>query len=211
MSFRIFGIPVTVHWSFWITMALLGGVVGATGPEAWSKIVLFAAAGFISILIHELGHGLSAAKFGAHSIRIQLYALGGLCYFANHGMSRRQDFLVSAAGPAAGYALGLLTLVLARQLLPADAPPMVHHFVIVMVFINLFWSTANLLPVLPLDGGQMLRAALGPRRLRATLIISIITAALLIPVGIRLGFIILPIVGAFLAWQSIKELQSLGR
>ena len=78
-----------------------------------------------------------------------------------------------------------------------------------MAFISLFWAALNLLPVLPLDGGQMLNAILGPARLKLTLWISILTA---VGAGLlvfnRTGSILFPLflgMFAFQSWQALRQ------
>ncbi len=60
--FTIFGIPVEVQPFFWITLIILGGASGADSKAAIFEIVLFVLAGFVSIMVHELGHALTARK-----------------------------------------------------------------------------------------------------------------------------------------------------
>ena len=65
VRFTIFGIPVQIQPFFWITLAIIGGALGADSRAAIFSILLFVLASFISILVHELGHALTARKFGA--------------------------------------------------------------------------------------------------------------------------------------------------
>jgi len=206
--FQVFRIPVSIHWTFWLVMALFGGADRAQGQEAWLGVALFVLAGFISILAHELGHGLTARHFGARQISIQLYGMGGLCTFPGGGFSRKQDFLITAAGPATGFALAGFAF-LGLRLLPADPPPYFHFLLVVLLVINLFWSTLNLLPILPLDGGHMLNATLGPRRRKTTLMVSMIAAVACIPFSIKFGLLIFPILLAWFAWESFKQFKEL--
>ena len=76
IRFSLFGIPVAIEPFFWITLVILGGASGADNAAEILNIGLFVIAGFISILVHELGHALTARSFGAHS-RITLQAFGG--------------------------------------------------------------------------------------------------------------------------------------
>jgi Zn-dependent protease len=92
---------------------------------------------------------------------------------------------MTAAGPGASIALAILFLIIGnyafQQIDRTDAAPLPLsiQFINVTIFINLFWSFINLCPVLPMDGGQILRDVLGPSRLKLTCIISFITLAIL--------------------------------
>lgn len=233
--FTIFGIPVEVQPFFWITLIILGGANGADSKEAIFEIVLFVLAGFISILVHELGHALTARKYGAN-VHIVLQAFGGYAAYSGVRMDRRQSFLVTAAGPGAGFSLLLAVLtgmcvffggaeVLAMaglelfgirpDFLPMELftlsqeKPFVFSLLMNFIWINFWWNALNVLPVIPLDGGHMLNAAMGPSRIRTTLWISIIVAS-----GVALfmfvrnpGNFIFPIFLGMFAWQSYQALQ----
>jgi len=91
---------------------------------------------------------------------------------------------MTAAGPGASIALAAIFLILSFFVIDIEArttnlPPLVAAFIRTLIMINLFWSFINLCPVLPMDGGQILRDALGPNRIKLTCIISFITLGLL--------------------------------
>ncbi len=207
VRFTLFGIPVQVQPFFWITLALIGGALDARSPDAILQLGLFLIAGFISILIHELGHALSAKWFGAYS-EITLQAFGGYAAYSGVRLNRPQNFLVTAAGPAFQIALGAALLV-AYQFMP-ELNPNADYFVRELMIISFFWAILNLLPVLPLDGGQMLNAILGPKRIRITLWITIIVAA---GTGLLLlHFTNNPLFAIFLAifaWQAFQALREI--
>ena len=205
-----FGIPVVVHWTFFLVMALLGGADQARTGDEWIEVGLFMAAGTASILVHEFGHALTGRKFGAWRPAIQLYGMGGLCTFQQSSFKRWQDFLVTFAGPLAGYAFGLAAWA-GWHWFPEDGPPRGEWLLQRLVFINFIWSTFNLLPVLPLDGGQMLRALLGPRRLRVTLVVSMVVAVLCIPLSLFSGYFIMPILFAYFTWENYKTFKAVPR
>jgi len=210
IRFSIFGIPVRVHPFFWLTLAIIGGALWADSAQDILRIGLFVLAGFISIMVHELGHALTARKFGAHS-EIVLQAFGGYAAYSGVRMTRPQSFTITAAGPAVQIALGVLVLGVLRQL--SGISPDVAYFLLVLVWVSLVWAVLNLLPILPLDGGQMLNAILGPERVKITLWISLITAVaigvgyfLLVP-GSPFRIIVLVFMGMFAwqAWQGLRE------
>lgn len=205
VRFSIFGIPVRVEPFFWISLVLLGGVGSANTPAAILKIGLFVLAGFISILVHELGHALTARKFGAFS-EITLQAFGGYAAYTGVRLTRPQSFLVTAAGPVVQILLGLAVLLLQWRLPPLN--PNAEHFLFMLMAISLVWAVLNLLPILPLDGGQMLNSILGPQRIKITLwvtiIVSIGMALLMLSTGTG---IIFPIFLGLFAWQAIQALK----
>jgi Zn-dependent protease len=207
--FRIFGIPVEVQPWFWIVLFFLGGGLDEKRWNAFGLLdtALFVLAGFISILVHELGHALSGKAFGAPTA-ITLHGFGGFASFPAGSFTRKQNFVVTFAGPASQIVLGLLALVLALFVaMPSDA---LEWFIGSLAGISLVWAVLNLLPVVPLDGGHMVLSALGPTRIRTTLWISFATA---IAAAIGLlwwrGSILFPIFLAGFAFENWKALQHL--
>lgn len=157
--FQIFGFPVRVDPWFWVVSALLGGAMWKLGePGGTTEVLLWVAMVFVSILWHELGHAYLMRRFGSRA-EIMLYGGGGLAIASPGRFTRKQDFLVSAAGPAAGLLLGLAVWFYQRSAPPED--PLLRWSIGQMIWINVVWSLVNCLPTLPLDGGHMLRAILG--------------------------------------------------
>ena len=205
VRFSIFGIPVRVHPFFWVTLAIIGGALGANSPQDILRIAFFLLAGFVSIMVHELGHALTARKFGAHS-EIVLEAFGGYAAYSGVRMTRPQSFLITAAGPAVQILLGVTVLMVLKQ--APEISQNAGYFLRMLVWISLVWAVLNLLPVLPLAGGQLMNVVLGPRRMRTTLWISLIVAA---SVGLLLfrftGSILFPIFMGMFAWQAWQALR----
>jgi len=205
----LFGIPFHAHWFFWIMMALLGGAGAARTPADWLGVGLFMLAGTVSIGCHELGHALTGRRFGARQPTIELTGLGGLCTFQSAAFRRWQEFLMIAAGPLANAVLAVVFgLLLAFR--GEEAPPMVAELMLDFLWINVVWGLFNVLPIHPLDGGQMMRVLLGPRRLSLTFIVSIATTAALFPLAMRFGSWTV-ILLAFLAWHNIQDLMAARR
>lgn len=205
VRFSLFGIPIEIQPFFWITLVILGGVSGADSTAEILDIGLFVIAGFISILVHELGHALTARSFGAHS-RITLEAFGGYAAYSGVSLSRLQSFLVTAAGPGIQIALGLAVFFL-MWFIP-NLSEQGRSFLTILVLISFFWAILNLLPVVPLDGGQMLNAVLGPARIKITLWTSIIVA-IVAALGVfsATGSFIFPIFLGMFAWQAFQALK----
>lgn len=205
IRFSLFGIPVEIQPWFWITLALIGGVLGVDNAQAMLFTALFVLAGAISVLVHELGHALTGRAFGAPTA-IVLHAFGGFATFPGGSFTRGQNFAVSAAGPAVQLVLAAVAwLVLAKVRLPT---PAAVSFVLALHWVSLYWALLNLVPVIPLDGGQMMQSLLGPRRLRLALRISMVTAIVLAAGMFLLSrSIIFPILLASFAWQNHQLLS----
>ena len=205
VRFSIFGIPVEVQPFFWITLAILGGALDANSANAILEIGLFLLAGFISILVHELGHALTARHFGAYS-QITLQAFGGYAAYSGVRLTRPQSFAVTAAGPAIQILLGLALLFLLPLL-----PELNHntaYFLATLISISIFWAVLNLLPVLPLDGGQMLNAILGPQRVRITLWVTVIVSVLIgLSVFLITRRLLFSLFLGMFAWQAYQALR----
>lgn len=151
LRFSAFGIPVRVHPVFWLTSAFLGFRPGQLDLTVVNILCIF-----VAILVHELGHALMTRSFGWQP-EIVLYFLGGYATTTRHSTWR--DIAVSAAGPAAGFLLyggvWLTAFVLVAQ--GTSIHPLVAQAIEFSLFINLAWNVMNLVPVLPLDGGQISR------------------------------------------------------
>jgi Zn-dependent protease len=147
--FRLAGIPVDVQPLFVLVVFASTFPFGdPAGDAAWIVVV----AG--SILWHELGHALTMRAFGFPP-RIELTALGGLAHWPGGASpSAREALLVSAAGPGAGLLLGAAAWALERHAGPLPYPADVAFRA--AIWVNVWWSLFNLLPLLPLDGARVL-------------------------------------------------------
>ena len=169
LKFSLFGIPVRVHPGFWILGCLLGWTEGRLDLVFIWLVCLFA-----SILIHEFGHALSARHFGWPP-RVMLYHFGGLAVFQpGWGYTRGRAMWISFAGPLAGFAFCALVvavdfavtrnstgeqpwlpMLLQRLVYGVRIETNLQYTLLQLEFINLLWGLFNLLPVYPLDGGQI--------------------------------------------------------
>lgn len=148
-------IPIRIHPLFWLMAAFISFINAPTWPLA---IFLWIPTVFVSILVHELGHALTAKAFG-QQVYIELIALGGLTYRSGKPLKLWQDFIVVLNGPLAGASLCLLGL-LSAELLSSHSYPLLFYLSAVVFTINALWSLFNLLPIYPLDGGHLLRTIL---------------------------------------------------
>jgi Zn-dependent protease len=183
LRFRLFDIPVRINIWFWAISVLLCWSWVRLGFQYLLIAVLCV---FASILIHELGHIVMGRLFGARGY-IVLYSFGGLAVGSNDVRYRWQRIAVSLAGPAAQFVLyALIEYVLLRQTAVVEAIRrnlLLGAAVVVMRNINWYWPILNLLPIWPLDGGQVSREVLSgfsPRHgLRWSLGLSVFCAGLL--------------------------------
>lgn len=180
---RVAGVPVFAGWS---ALFVLGFMVYNRGTSTSGQIaqgLLYGATIFFSILVHELGHAVVGRRLGLQPQSILLHGFGGLCSYGRRP-GPRQGFYASAAGPAAGLLLGALVwgIQLGVGTLPQTATTwLLGQLLGQMVWINVFWSLFNLLPMWPLDGGHVLNHGLsmklpGGRAWAITRTVGLVTA-----------------------------------
>ena len=151
LSFNLFGFPVRIHPFFWLVAILLAPL------KEPANVLLWAIAMLISIIVHELGHALVQRLYGGRA-HIVLYGFGGLAIAEGVRITPWRQVAISIAGPAAGFLLAGITWLVRQQ--SATAPEAMQLFLLFMLWINIFWSIFNLLPIYPLDGGQVSRELL---------------------------------------------------
>ncbi|MBI3861878.1 MAG: site-2 protease family protein [Planctomycetia bacterium] len=209
LRFSLFGIPVRVHPFFWLFSAILGWGDG----HDLKLTLLWVACVFVSILIHELGHALTALAYGWPP-HIVLYSFGGYASFTpSWGYTTARSVIVLFAGPGAGFILYVIVYVLEKLLVQQQvelskyAIETFHN----MEFINLWWGLVNLLPVYPLDGGQICRALATHWRPRAGVDLSLKVS---LAVGIGMAFYLFhrgmtfnALLFASLAFDNVQSLQ----
>ena len=202
LDFRFFGIPVVVQPFHWVILGVLGFLnINPTGRSGLIAVALFMLAGFISILIHEMGHALTGRRFGARP-EVVLHGMGGVAMFPGGRFTRMQSFLVTAAGPGIQLILaGLAYAVLVSGVLPDTQ---ITNFFFYLYLVSLFWAVFNCVPVFPLDGGQMLAAILGERRAVLTYQIGMGAAILVGIWGLMVGFIFVAFFMGYMAYQNYQ-------
>jgi Zn-dependent protease len=154
----VFGVPVHIDLSFVLIMGFIGYLSGATNPR---DIVIWLVVAALAVLVHELGHAAVARTTGARPA-IALTGFGGVTMYSPPGpVSRARSLSISVAGPFAGLAVGAIIFVV-RSRWGADLDPdgVARTALRYGLFTTVAWSLLNLLPVLPLDGGQAMRELL---------------------------------------------------
>jgi Zn-dependent protease len=217
LRFQFLGIPVRVQPFFWVSAAMLG-----FADYRILVTLIFVACAFVSILVHEYGHGLIARSHGASpSIVLQLF--GGVCIYEPGRETPGQRLAVLFCGPGAGFVLCAVVMVVFSALF--GLTPDEHLSFVRALFtggldsssglkklhydfdnqlatnalfetywsliqINIMWGLINLLPVWPLDGGQVTQTVLSQvnpyNGRRWTHIISLLVAALVVLVSYAL-------------------------
>ncbi len=114
-AFRIatlFGIPIKIHWTF-VLLLLWVVYVSQTGMEEWNwgllaRTALLVATLFVCVILHELGHALTARRYGIRTRNILLLPIGGLAVLDRLPEKPMQELLVALAGPLVNFALEAL-------------------------------------------------------------------------------------------------------
>ncbi|HEX3727597.1 MAG TPA: site-2 protease family protein [Pirellulales bacterium] len=225
LCFHLLRIPVRVHPIFW-AVALLFGLSGNSEPKA---MLIWVGAVFVSILVHEMGHALLAQAHGWPP-HITLYGMGGLASYRPTYHATGSQIAITAAGPLAGFLFAaLLCGAIAvsghdiefrwspGDLLPVRMAPFAtdqaNWIVADLLYINVFWGLVNLLPIYPLDGGQIARELIGlvdpAGSVRTSLWLSVIAAAGMAFIAYtRLHNEYLAFFFGYLAYMSYQAVQS---
>jgi Zn-dependent protease len=210
-SFRLGPFPIRVYPWFFLSAVLLGSAFGfGWKMAAWIFVV------FLSVLVHELGHALVGRAFGGHP-EIHLQAFGGVTFpqFPERPKPGQQ-FVLSVAGPLFGLLLGAVAYTLVRTFPPAAGSPTdwtMRQF----MWVSVVWAIFNLLPILPLDGGQMMLAVIeGVRRKPSVALASWISVALSVAVAavVTLNWGVDPYLLLFLglfAFQNVTRARAASR
>lgn len=252
LNFSLFGIPVRVHPLFWLMGVILGAYGAERAPNAGMLILIWVATVFVSILVHEFGHAFAMRKFG-QSPRVVLYMMGGLAIpgaspydfgYSSQQPNSRQQIIISAMGPIAGFMLAGVVIALVylgggavlfdfgqsifhpwRVQLERGVPIggtlfsnenaiYLYYLIEAMLFVNIFWGLMNLLPVYPLDGGQISREVFVSKDpwdgLKKSLWVSVVTGAVVAGLGLFfLKSLFLGILFGMLAFGSYQVLQQI--
>jgi Zn-dependent protease/CBS domain-containing protein len=160
---NLFGIPFYINPSWFFVLGLvtltygsqLAGFSELTGFMPWLLGFIAAILLFSSVVAHELGHSFVALAQGIEVKSITLFLFGGLATLGRESKTPLEAFLVAVAGPLVSFLLcGVFLLVGAN--LSLSAP--ISAIVFLLAYINLALALFNLIPGLPLDGGNILKA-----------------------------------------------------
>jgi len=159
--FRIFGIDVFLHWS-WFLLAYyeINARKGDYSSIGWNVAEYLAL--FLIVTIHEFGHALACRQVGGEANRIVLWPFGGVAY-VNPPQRPGATLWSIAAGPLVNVVLAPIIMVVGRMSLLLGwyaAVPDLHTFIRAIFVIDIWLLVFNILPIYPLDGGQILRSLL---------------------------------------------------
>jgi Zn-dependent protease len=159
--FRFSGIDLYLHWS-WFVVALfeIRGGMGSYSSVEWNIAEYLAL--FLIVTMHEFGHALACRQVGGRANQIVLWPLGGVAYVDPPPRPGATLWSI-AAGPLVNVALIPVLLILgttSRSLGWATTMPNLHLLLRWIWRINLGLLIFNMLPIYPLDGGQILRSLL---------------------------------------------------
>ena len=196
IRFSLFGVQVCIHPTLWLTLSFLGGAFMISSVVELFSVLLFILAAFVVLLAHEMGHALVGRKLGGGQPCVYLAWLGGDCTNETARLTRMQGVAMTASGPLSSALAGVLSFVLlgvymgdfgraaayavqsVQGYMPAEAvlsyPPLAMFLFFFLIEVSCWWTLLNLLPVFPLDGGQIMQGLMkSPSRVHS---ISLVTA-----------------------------------
>ncbi|MGB3152396.1 MAG: site-2 protease family protein [Maribacter sp.] len=166
------GIKIEVHWTFTLLLLWVAFLEIRQSADL-NRILLNEALVvvlFVCVVLHELGHALTAKKFKINTQKIMLLPIGGVATLEKMPEKPGQELLVAFAGPAVNIIIAvLLALVIPlRSYFNFDAvvleeilyEPTLQNFLFYLFIANIMLVVFNLIPAFPMDGGRVLRALL---------------------------------------------------
>lgn len=218
--FRVAGIDVFLHWTWFLIAAIeIQSRSGTYRSLLWNVLEYLAL--FMIVLLHEFGHALACRQVGGTANRIMLWPLGGVAY-VDPPQRPGATLWSIAAGPLVNVAL--LPVLLAASMTVhalgwAQAAPDLERFINAVLFIDVALLIFNVLPIYPLDGGQILRSLLWfvlgrGRSLAVTTVIGFIGIAGFVAVAALGRSVWLLVVAGYMlinCWSGLKGARVLIR
>jgi Zn-dependent protease len=215
--FRLFGITVYLHWAWFIAIWYFVSQAKGYSSPVWSVLECLSLFGIV--LIHEFGHQLACRSVGGQTHDIVLWPLGGVAYVSPPQRPGAQLWSI-AAGPLVNVILFPLLLILWRfgkSLGWEDTNHDAYNFVFTLFLINTTLLIFNMLPIYPLDGGQILRSLLWflfgrANSLMAASIIGFVGVAGLILFALWIGDTWLIILSVFIVlncWGGLTQARAM--
>ncbi|WP_321421394.1 CBS domain-containing protein [uncultured Methanobacterium sp.] len=160
--FSVFNIPVELHISFLLLMALIYGVaIFNLVPGVDLNAALLITLLFVTVVLHELAHSYVAQRYGIGIEKIVLLPIGGISAMEELPEDPGQEFRIAIAGPLVNILIALVCYGLFFVLLPSY--PTIASFLNYFALVNVILGAFNLIPAYPMDGGRVLRAFLASR------------------------------------------------
>ncbi len=179
---RVFGIKLEIHWTFLLIIAwavYVGWSRGGTSNSVLWTIALVLAI-FACVVLHELGHSLTARQYGIKTRKITLLPIGGVASLERMPEDPKQELLVAVMGPAVNVVIAAILYFFVQSQLavfqnPEEAQEYFQfvngqNFLFYLFTTNILLVVFNAIPAFPMDGGRVLRALLSFRmdRVQAT-------------------------------------------
>ena len=159
--FRLAGVDLFLHWSWFVVAVFeIQSRKGRYTSVTWNVLEYLAL--FLIVLMHEFGHALACRQTGGTANQIVLWPLGGVAY-VNPPQRPGATLWSIAAGPLVNVVLLpilIAAVVMSRSLGWAQAMPDVYQLLRTVMWIDVSLLVFNMLPIYPLDGGQILRSLL---------------------------------------------------
>jgi Zn-dependent protease len=217
--FRLLGIDVYLHWAWFLAFLYFTSRPHGFSNYGWSALEILAL--FLIVLTHEFGHALACRSVGGRADLIILWPLGGVAYVSPPQRPGAQLWSI-AAGPLVNLVLAPVLIglvILGRQSGWENTYPDAFMLLTNIRNINIVLLIFNLMPVYPLDGGQILRALLWfpfgrANSLLAASVIGIIGVAGLVLFAIFANSIWLGIMAAFIlmnCWGGLMQARALAK
>ena len=227
IRFTLFGVQVCVHPTLWLTLALLGRAFCVSSMVELFSVLLFMVAAFVVLLAHEMGHALVGRRLGGGQPSVYLAWLGGDCTNESARLTRLQGVVMTTAGPLSSLAVGVLAYLglclyvgsfvqgtaLACQFvlgyMPVEAvmyyPALAMFLFFYLIEVSCWWTLLNMLPIFPLDGGQIMQGLMKSRMQMHS--ISLAAAVVLALAFASLGLWLLSVFMVLLAVLNHKLYQ----
>jgi Zn-dependent protease len=214
------GIDVFLHWSWFLVAAFeISGRTRTYSSITWNVLEYLAL--FAIVMVHEYGHALACRQVGGTANRIVLWPLGGVAYVDPPPRPGATLWSI-AAGPLVNVVLlPLLSLlgILSRSSGWAATMPNVHPLLRTVWFINFGLLIFNMLPIFPLDGGQIFRSLLWfvlgrARSLMVASIVGFVGVAGLIVLALWVHSVWFGVLSLFIlmnCWRGLQQARVLSR
>jgi Zn-dependent protease len=213
-------VDVSLHW-WWFLVAFyqLRGGPGIYSSIVWKVLEYLAL--FLIVLTHEFGHAMACRQVGGAADRIMLWPFGGVAY-VNPPQRPGATLWSIAAGPLVNVVLApvLLGIALAGRAAGLhDTMPDLSHFLWMLLYIDVYLLAFNILPIYPLDGGQILRSLLWfvlgkARSLMVATVLGIVGIAGFIGIAIWVREVWLGLISVYLlfsCWGGLQHARQLLR
>ena len=192
---------------FWVLCAVVG-IDRYMNPDTGLIIAaVWVLALIVFVPLHELAHRIALRRQGATVVNTILWGLGGRTRGPGQ-FTRGQHIKIALAGPILSLVMAAIFYALKFIPLPETAPPLITDILDVLMNINVVIALLNFLPILPLDGGEILRALLGGQLPMIVLIFTLIFSILLAVFGVVSTRLMMPFLFIQLVWVNVGYLRN---